>query len=302
MIDIKQSIQKFKKIVLPNEYNYEFLKNLSPELYPKYLKMIYKSNMGKSLNLEKPKKFSEKVQWLKLYDNYSLKTDFTDKITVKDFITNIFNGDVKTPFTIQKLRDMSELNLELLPDKFVIKTNHGYKNTMCLSKENFIAKNEELSTHYNKLLKLNYAFLSGFELQYKDIVPKIIIEEKLLNKNYGMPFPYSFMCFNGDVKYIEHVSIVNNKTYISFQDTKWNVLPFYYLHKQLKNQSPMPTKLFEMIEVAKTLAKQFKLVRVDLYEVDDQIYFSELTFTPCSGFFYFNPNIYDDIYGEKLEL
>ena len=130
------------------------------------------------------------------------------------------------------------------------------------------------------------------------------MEKLLLNKKRQIPEDYKFHCFNGKVEFISfHLDRFGDHKTGEF-DTKWNLLPFSWACPSVKGRldknTPKPQNLNKMIKIAEKLSKDFDYVRVDLYSVDDKIYFGELTFHHGAGFVKILPEEYDLIYGEKL--
>ena len=158
--------------------------------------------------------------------------------------------------------------------------------------------NEEKFLEY---LKTNYAYKSGYEMQYDKIKPVVFVEEYI--KNTNELFEYLFFCFNGSPKMVLFSSNKRDKEIKSTMfDINWNNLHFN-LGGKLHDETILPPKNFDkMIEIAKTLSKGFKFVRVDLHNVDGKIYFGEMTFTPNSGYMKFSNPKWDRIMGDMLNL
>lgn len=249
-----------------------------------YIKNTYEKVMGRSLHLDPPVTYTEKIQWQKLYDDNPLYTLCADKVAVREYITkNFLGGGVKISFPkwYGIYSSPGEINFQLLPDQFVLKSNHASCQVIICNdrkKLNLRKTRREL----NNWLKTNYYYESA-EKQYKNIVPKIICEELLENNIID----YRIFCFNGEpylIKVTQHNDSVpggyDSATYYkdwTKADIVWN-----QDHGQLEMEKP--DRLNDMLEIARLLSRQFRFVRVDLYDVEDRIYFSELTFTPNSGF------------------
>jgi len=129
-------------------------------------------------------------------------------------------------------------------------------------------------------VQLNFAYIAGFELQYRDVPPKIIAEELLAE--YELP-DYKFWCFNGEVKYVWiDIDRSTNHRRMVF-DRDWKPLPFTMRFDLPDTLPDRPRELEKMIDIANVLSSGFPQVRVDLYCVDCKIYFGEMTFTSRSG-------------------
>ena len=286
---------------------YQFYKHLPPVLYPVFLKIIYKNRTGRTLNLENPKRISEKIQWLKLHDNLPIKAVLADKLRVREWVRKRVDN-LNFPHIYGIWNSFEEVDFDILPETFYLKTNHGAAmNIQVIRKKHFIGRaREKASKLFDKWLKTNFAFLWGFELQYKDIKPQVYAEERLYVGEHQRLADYKIWCMNGKAKFIEF--FVYPQKYepenirMVIYDTEWNKLPFTHDIAQHEGELPPPSRLSEMISTAEKLAQDFKLVRVDINEVRGKLYFGELTFTPCSGHMTFIPDEYDLLIGDMLDL
>ena len=210
-------------------YNYKFFENLPEDMYSAYLRKFYKEIMGKRLSLDKPKALSEKIQWLKLYDNTPLKTQLTDKLGVREYCAKNL-PEIKFAKVYTCGNSFEELNFDLCPEEFVVKCNHACREHVIVKeKAHFIENSDFQKVHWNRLLAQNYAFNSYFELQYKDIQRKIFVEEYIPNTELQPGyFEYSVNCFNGEPKYIE--LFIQDK--VVFYDIEWNRMPIEYKYHQ----------------------------------------------------------------------
>lgn len=252
---------------------------------------------GRFINFKHPKLFTEKIQWLKVYDCTPIKTTLADKILVRDWVKEKIGGEyLKKIYAVgDKFED---LDLSNLPREYVIKTNHGCKTHI------IFANGAQASLAYAKTfddwLAYNYAYKSGFEMQYNDIKPKVFVEEYL--KNTNELFEYLFYCFNGEPKFVLFASGKMSIVETTMFDIDWNNLHFNFGGNLHANEIPRPKNYELMVEIAKTLSKDFKFVRVDLHNIDGKIYFGEMTFTPNSGYMKFSNPKYDRIFGDLLRL
>ena len=291
-------------ILTQKKYDYKFCKRLNKLFYPYILSKIYFQKLNKKLKLNNPQKFTEKIQWMKLYDNLELKTLLTDKLKAKDWVKKNISF-IKIPKVYQEFKNFDEFEISKCPNYFVIKMNSGCKmNHLVRDASLFKDKKiyDKVKQYFNKLIKIDYEFISGFEMQYKGIDKKIFIEEWL---NY--PFfihDYKIHCFNGEPKFIEFMNkdIKKNVTVMLFYDTKWNRVENYWGKIGEENDVEKPENLEKMLDAAKIIARYFKYVRVDLYNLDGEIYFAEATFSPFSGFIIFNNPEWDFLLGNMLKL
>ena len=280
--------------------NYEFYKNLPPEKYEEELKIWYKNVIGIELDLNNPKTFNEKIQWLKLYDSTPKKTLLADKYLVKNFIKDTIGKKYVIPL-LKVWDSYNEINFDSLPNKFILKANHGSGMNIIIndkSKYNL----ESIKKIAKKWMNINYAFSNGLELHYMNIKPKIIAEMFYDNKN-GDLFDYKIYCFNGRVESIAFLSAKKKFRRIAFYDTNWNRLNYTDTYPPFEYEIPKPKKLKEMVEISQKLSKGFAFVRVDLYVLNNEnIKFGEMTFTPDSGKLNFNPVEQNRIFGDMIKL
>ncbi|MBZ4656146.1 MAG: carbonic anhydrase [Thermoanaerobacter sp.] len=291
----------YKKIIKNQETRFKILHLLRFVPDKLMIKFQYRIKTGRRLNLKNPQRFSEKLQWYKLYYRTPLMTQCADKYSVREYVKskgleNILNK-------IYAVYDcVDDIEFDLLPQKFVMKTTNGSgTNIFCKDKSQFCIDNAKQLLN-NWICRDNYSV--GREWSYKDIVPRIIIEEYLEDKNN--PFDgindYKFMCFNGKAKYIilDVDRYTNHKRNI--YDTNWNFIDVSTDYPNLGDSVPRPEGLDEMLRVANILAVDFPFVRVDLYWVNGKVYFGELTFYPWTGYVQFEPDEFDFVLGEQFEL
>lgn len=253
---------------------------------------------GRFINFKNPKLFTEKIQWLKVYDCTPIKTRLADKILVRDWIKEQI-GEKYLKKIIGIYERYEDIKFAGFPREFVIKTNHGC-NMQVLVIEGGVPK-PYFKEQFNNYLKVNYAYKSGYEMQYENIKPLIFVEEYI--KNTDELFEYLIFCFNGVPKMILFSSGKREKIpSCTMFDTDWKNLHFNYGGKLHNEEVPRPENLEEMLEIARKLSKDFKFVRVDLHNVNGKIYFGEMTFTPASGYMKFSQRKYDRILGDMLDL
>lgn len=246
-------------------------------------KVMYKKFFKKKLNLKSPKEFNEKLMWLKInkYTNNDLVTKCADKYLVRDYVIECGLG-----FLLNDLIDVFDsadsINWNELPNKFVLKCNHGAGyNIICSDKSKLNI--DETVQLLEKYMNENYAQKFA-ETQYKNIVRKIVCE-KYLDPKEGEESIADFKlhCFNGKCELILHCRNRGENTKYHFFDNDWNLMKInpYYGNKDDADLSTKPKNIEQLIEYAEKLAKPFPFVRVDFYDVD-KIIFGELTFTPSA--------------------
>ncbi len=282
------------------QFWYDYFSSLPEDKYPEALKKWYKEKMKSELNLEHPKTYTEKVQWLKLNDMDELKTKLADKYLVRDYVKDKI-GEKYLVKLLGVWDNFDEIDFDKLPDKFVLKANHGCAfNIIVRDKKNF--DKEDARKKFNKWLKTNFAYCSGLELQYKNIKPKIIAEEYLENDGSDL-YDYKVWCFDGKPYYTMFLSERNKSLKMSFYDNDWKLQPFVYSHKKNDKAIERPDNFNELLEAAKKLSKGFKHVRVDFYRLNDgTLKFGELTFSSASGYMSWRPIKYNRFFGDLIKL
>lgn len=273
-----------------------------PRLLPEkiYIKRTFKNTFGYNLNLENPKTIQEKIQWLQLNDRTPLHTLCTDKYAVREFVKEKIGEQYLIPL-LYHTDNPANIIPDNMPDyPFIIKTNHGCGGHVIVkdkSKVEWIKVRKNLK----KLLKYNYYYKSR-EWQYKDIEPCIIVEKLLLDQNSNIPIDYKIFCFNGRVVYIAVLMDRNVDLKLNYYNPTWNLMDCFGTHLKPGDGIERPVSFNKMKSVAETLANGFRFVRVDLYNIDGDIYFGEMTFSPSAGFELINPPEWNRKFGDELKL
>lgn len=284
--NLKEYLKKTKVVNNP-PYEYEFLINLPENEYPKYLSKIFFYNTGEKLDLTHPKTFNEKIQWLKLYDSSPLKTRLTDKVLVRDWVKEKIGEEYLKP-VLQICKNFDDIDFDKLPDKFIIKTNHGSKwHYIIKDKEAFVQKKELVNFVRNKFngwMEQTFFPWAGFEMQYKYIKPQILIEPYLVTQENPNPVEYEVYCFNGKPRIYQKIKY-SLPCVVSLYDEEFNQSEFSFNPKYIVNFEEASENLKKASILSETLSDGFKLVRVDWLEYNEKIYFNEMTFTPYSGFY-----------------
>lgn len=242
-------------------------------------KKLYKKYMKKDWDFNNPKSFTEKLWWLTIYDNSFLKTFCADKITLHDYSKEKLGKDICIPL-IGIYDNAEQIDFLKLPNKFVIKCNHGSGWNIIVKDKNQLNINA-IKHKLNDWLKRKW---SEHEFHYHCIPPKILIEEYKENLE-----DIKIFCFNGIPKFCQ-VDKHFQEHRMNFYDCDWNYLPqisnlAYPSNPNIHDKKP--EQLDEMIELAKILSNDFKFVRVDLYPNKNGIILGELTFIPGGGIIFY---------------
>ena len=300
---IKRVIERPERLLIGIQLRWAYYTNNQKLL----IKVLYRLQLGKKLNLDFPKTFTEKLQWLKFYDHNPIYHQMVDKYEVKKFVADIIGEKYIIP-TLGVWDSFEEIDFDSLPDKFVLKTTNGGGSSgvvICTDKATF-----DKRTAKEKLEKsmANDIYKAMGEWAYKD-VPKRILAEKFMisiKKNVLTDLTdYKFFCFNGEPHYCQVIRDRNSNETIDFYDMEWNHLPFVGLNPVARNGvQPVvrPLHLDKMIEICHKLSKDMSFSRIDLYVIDDEEFFGEITLYPASGYGKFIPEEWDLTIGEILKL
>lgn len=272
--------------------------------YPYFLKRIYKYNLGENLNLKYPKKFTEKIQWLKLYDNLPIKTLLTDKILVRNWVAKKIGCDYLKP-VLQICKTFDDIKWDDLPQRFYVKTNHGCKwHYRIKNKDKFLKVPriyQIIKKKFENMLSMNFFCKGGMETQYKNIESAILIESDLYDLESERAVEYEVYCFNGSPKIYQKL-IYSEIPYSCIWNEDFSEADYEFDKNFNKYFEEPPSSLLQAIELSKQLCKDFKFVRVDWLFAKDKLYFNEMTFTPYSGYFYFENPEWNIKIGNMLDL
>jgi hypothetical protein len=264
----------------------------------RFLLQKYVQENGKQLNLTNALNFSEKlycrmISWNRRHN--PIFTQFADKYTARAYVGNKV-GEQHLVKLLWHGTDPSAIPFDTLPAEYVIKTNNASGQVIVVKGK---ADRSAIISKLSVWLKSNY-YWPGREYQYFHIKPRVMIEECLRNQDGSGPLDYRFWCFNGIPEVIQvdnHAHDIN-----PFFDIKWNLLDLYYREGASRPAIAKPINFEQMMFIASQLSAGFDFVRVDLYNVDGQIYFGELTFTPNGGALKLRPESWDLKLGEKWEM
>ena len=275
-----------------------FSKKLNDETF---IKWRYFIAFGKFPNLVYPQTFNEKLQWLKLHDKHEEYSELVDKYEVKNYICNSIGKEYVIP-TLGVYNSFDEIDFDVLPNQFVLKTTHDSGGVVVCPDKNKLDINKAREV-LQKSLRTNY-FYTGREYPYKNLKPRIIAEKYMVDESGTELKDYKFFCFNGEPKYMLLVSGRQaGKKRFDYFDLNWNHLPVHDVGCPGAERLPAkPDNFEEMIFIAKKLSKGMTHVRVDLYNINCKIFFGELTFFDGSGLSVYDPREWDFKFGQFLKL
>ena len=263
-----------------------------------FVKMCYQK-LGRELNLADPKRYTEKLQWLKLFWRDDLAPICSDKYEVRKYLEDKGYAYLLNDL-IAVYETVDDFDITALPEHFVLKASHG-------SGWNLIVKDKSKVNWFwwkkimRSWMKQNLYWF-GREWNYQDQKPRLIVE-KYLEDSSGELRDYKIFCMNGNPCFIqidENRATNHKRVYL---DCEGKPLPMQDSHGHgAQISATFGSIQREMLRIAEDLSKPFPNVRVDFYECSGKIYFGELTFFDGSGFYSFEPDTWDFTWGEKLTL
>jgi len=295
-------VMDYKKIIINQNMRLKILELLNFIDDEIMVKLQYRIALGRKLDLKQPKRYTEKLQWYKLYYRDPLMTQCADKYGVREYVKGKGYKDILVPL-LGVYDNVEKIDFAKLPDKFVLKTTNGsHTNLFCEDKNNF-----DISGAKQKLHSwVNRKQISpGREWAYHDIKPRIICESYLEKDMMNDLVDYKFFCFNGKA-YCLFVIIerfLEGGMKLGIYDMEFEQMPYFRCDvAPIRTPMKKPENFYKMVEIAEALAKDFPHVRVDLYNIDGKIYFGELTFYHGSGYMHFHTDEFDFILGRQFIL
>ena len=270
-----------------------------------YIQAYYFARLKKFCNLKHPRTLNEKINWLKLHDHNPMYPTMVDKYEAKKYVARIIGEQHVIP-TFGVWNSFDEIDFDALPNQFVLKCTHNC-DALWIDRDKAKMNKAAAKRKLDAALKQNFYYIAR-EWQYKNVKSRILAEAYMddcdnadsLNEERCLT-NYKFFCFNGNplFLYVENINAMR----LSFLNLDWRFAEFQRSDwRRYDELPPKPSCLEEMIETAKELSKGIPFVRVDLYEINHTVYFSELTLTPSGGFIPFEPKEWDEKLGGLLDL
>ncbi len=300
---MKRNIINTYKKYFTVEYPYTYV--LSDK---SFVKKLYKKRMGKKINLSNPKTFTEKQNWLKLYDRNPIYTVMVDKYLARDFVAERIGEEYLVPL-LGVWNNADEIDFSTLPNEFVLKCNHNsdvviFKDGTFTNKSGEILTEEETVKKLNEQLKVDF-YKSKREWPYKNIPRKIICEKFMKNNDDTEPIEYKVFCFGGIPKYVIVISgrFSDRTTTMDTYDMEWKYTNL------INGDSPLagdvfkkPICLDKIQEISQKLSNNTPFLRVDFNFWNEKIYFGEMTFFDAAGFEKYEPEEWDYVLGDLTKL
>ena len=262
----------------------------------------FQKYQGYSLNLKAPESFNEKLVWKKLHDRNPLLPIVADKFLVRDYVKDKLGDEFSQQFLIPLIchcEKPEEIPFKSLPEQYIIKTNHASNQNIIVRDRNKVER-ERIIQKCQKWLAQPYGFYMN-EWAYQKIKPSIIIEKLMLDETGKVPDDYKFFVFHGKCKLIQMDFDRFKGHKRSMFDENWNYLDLVFKYKKGPD-APRPKNFQKMKQIAEILGQDFDFVRVDLYEIEDRVYFGELTHYPEAATGNFIPRDYDFKIGSYWHL
>ncbi|MCQ2053156.1 MAG: hypothetical protein MJZ03_04395 [archaeon] len=267
--------------------HYSYLSRHNPQELADRLYIDETGNRN-GINWNSPVDLNEKINWLKFNSDTTKWSELADKYAVRKFIEEKGYKQYLVPL-LGVWENANEIDFSKLPDSFVLKTNNGAGTVMVVEDKTLINQ-RKVRAQLNKWLKNKFG-LKRAEPHYLRIKP-LIIAESLLRDESGISsslVDYKIWCFDGKafgtrVYYNRH----RFEADIEWYDRDWNYRPEKLVFTKDKRDGggkiSKPKHYEKMISFAEDLSKGFPQVRIDLYNIDGQIYFGEMTFTASGGY------------------
>lgn len=272
-----------------------------------YLKIKFRKDHHRRLDLKNPKSFNEKLQWLKLYDRNPNYRFLVDKLKVKEIIGPVIGEEHIIPTIGGPWKNAEEIDWNALPQQFVLKCNHDSASVIvCKDKSKLNIRNAIWKL--NECVKQDYYRYENRQWAYKGIDRCIFAEQYISDDKTGDLPDFKFHCCNGKAKCVlvcvGRFSNKNHEAYMNYYDMNWNKLPYQPGFNTIPWEMQKPEGFEEMVTMAEKIARFVGNVytRVDFYSVGGKILFGEITFYPGGGSEELRPVEWDYILGSWIQL
>lgn len=268
-----------------------------------YLKYWFKNKMGYYPDLDNPKTFNEKLQWLKLYYRKPILTTLVDKYAVKKYVADKIGEEYIIP-TLGVWNSFDEIDFNSLPNQFVLKCTHD-SGGLVICKDKSKLDIQAAKVKIERSLATDFYNL-GREWPYKNVKPRIIAEKYMEDESGYELKDYKFFCFNGKCEFFKIDFDRQKSHHANYFNCACELMPFgeVICPPDYNRELKMPSNIGEMTNKAEQIASSINnaFVRIDLYNINGQIYFGEITFYPASGVGKFEPDEWDLKLGELIDL
>lgn len=279
------------------KYTWNLFERVAPDKL--YISVLFKRRLGYRMDWKNPRSFNQKLQWMKLYDRNPAYSELADKVRVRDYVRERIGEQFLIP-VLGIYENAEQIDFDSLPNRFVLKCNHGAKyNIICKDKNKFDINKARYQL--NAWLQEEF-WRKKREYHYKSIVSKIICEQYMEDSVTGGLNDYKVFMIHGEPIMIQvDMDRFGNHTR-NVYDAEWNLIDVEISYPKSEAIIPKPMVFDDMVSCAKKLAADFKEVRVDFYLINGRLYFGEMTFFSGAGFSRYNPREFEFELGEKLQL
>ncbi|WP_428393637.1 ATP-grasp fold amidoligase family protein [Lichenicoccus sp.] len=259
----------------------------------------YRYTFGYWPNILFPGTFNEKLQARKIFDRRPILALWADKLAVRTYVVDKTSDPSLLPRLLHVTTDPTDIPFDRLPSRYVVKASHG-SGWVHIVQDGAAVDSRAVIETCRQWLALNYYDINQEPL-YRRITPRILIEEFLDDGTGEPPDDYKFYVFGGKVRFIQVDMARFGQPPFRHQrniyDPNWTLLPVTLTVEPYPGTLERPPALDRMIQIAETLADATDFVRVDLYAVNDTVYFGEMTPSSGNGFNKFSPVSYDQVFG-----
>lgn len=289
---------------------YYFFKIIFSLLGDKLVEKIkYRIVFGRKLDFKHPDTLNAKIHWLKVYCREDFHTIVADKLAARQWLAERFGSEYLVPL-LYYTNNYKNINPQNIPhEPCIIKSNNGCGSYHIIHNFDDLTNKDWRNIQNDcKIWLAKNHYYKGQEWQYKNMKPFIIVEKLLQTKEGKIPNDYKLNFFNGKLEFVYCSIDREGNNYRNIYDADWNPLDFMWINRKSYKENLRgpeinpPASFHKMKEIGSEIAKLFKYVRVDFYDVDGKLYYGEITLHHGSGVDIFIPDKYDYIYGEKLKL
>ncbi len=288
----------YKKIFKNREFRLQLIDKLRFIPDKPYLRMVYWIKTGNKLNLDNPTGFNEKLNWIKLYDVHDEWCRYVDKVAVRDYLKEKIGEDLSIPL-LGVWKHYDDIDFDALPEQFVLKCSHDSGSVKIVQDKSKI-DHKAFKKFFEGRLRIN-PFYAGREFPYKNVPPRILAEEYMKTLSGDELKTYKILCFGGKPKVVQVITNQHTDQRFDYLDIDFNPYDFEHICPKADEGVEKSANYHKMIEIATKLSEGFPFIRVDLYDIDGKVYFSELTFFHDGGFYNF-PEKYEQEFGSWIDL
>lgn len=276
------------------------VRNVLKRILPESVRDVYRiaeahrMAHGQWPHLLRPRTFSDKLCRRLMFDRRPVLTQIADKYAARAYIEERLGSGV-LPRLYHVTRDPATIPWDTLPRKYVVKATHGSGWNKLVTGD---VDREAMTRQCSQWLRQSY-YAKYREWPYKDICPRILIEEFLDDGRGGVPADFKFFVFGGEPAVIQ-VDLGRFSAHTrAFYDLSWQRLPITLKYPPTPNEVPRPPHLAEMIAGAAKLGRGINFLRVDLYDLPGQFFVGELTTVPEAGREEFKPREFAEALGKR---